>query len=83
MELTGETEQKYKADADICTEFLNSVSISITRTVGGSLVVLFSNAAGGDAPKIGAYYTGDEWIPCKWGSDGKYTDGHRKIDLVE
>ena len=55
---------------------VNSVSMTMCmetcKTVGGSPVLIFTKDAGGISPWLGAYYSGEEWIPAKWLSDGKY-----------
>lgn len=50
--------------------FTNRPEILFTR--GGTPVVLFTSSGGGDFPLVGAYFSGECWIPCAWLPDGAY-----------
>lgn len=55
----------------------------VRLTTGGSSCIIISRNAGGDKPILGAYWTGDEWLPCKWDVNGRFlSDEHpRKLDI--
>ncbi len=70
-------------DVVVIESLVNSLSLSIHRTRGGSLAVVFTHEGKGDKPLLGAYYSGSEWIVCQWGRDGLFIeDEHRKLDLI-
>lgn len=59
-----------------------AMTFAVHRTRGGSLAVVFNDAGKGDKPKLGAYYTGTEWIVCQWDVAGMFLGEPRKLDLI-
>ena len=60
------------------------------KTRDGTLAIVFSTFLGATElttevkTLLGAYYTGEEWIPCSWYSDGLFMNSgsHRAVDLI-
>ena len=66
------------------------MDIRVTQWVtrAGGDAVVFSMESGGSYPWIGAYFTGEEWVPCKWDATGRFpsineTLTNSMLDLVE
>ena len=56
-------------------EFPHLYEFPRTKTIGGCSVVLFKNEAGGNYPILGAYWSGERWIPSAWTKEGyKFLD---------
>lgn len=56
-------------------EFPNLFSFPRTKTISGCSVILFTNEAGGEYTILGAYWSGERWIPNAWTIDGyKFVD---------
>ena len=55
----------------------------ICHTTSGAIAIVFSRKGGGDKPLLGAYFTGDEWIPAKWTETGCFINETvpRTLDL--
>lgn len=77
-----------QSDYERAATFLKSFNPHISLTRGGLPVIIFTDQAGGElCPLMGTYWNGDEWVACKWMSDGKFASinekvfGHCKLDL--
>lgn len=54
------------------------------QTRAGSTVILHSENALGSRPLVGAYFSGEEWIPCSWLPNGSYIEGEQKaLDIID
>jgi|SRR5258706_479283 len=42
----------------------------------GISILIFTQEAGGSWPILGAYYSGQEWIPLAWRTDGRVLKDH-------
>ena len=51
------------------------------RTRDGAHIRLYNADGGGDQPVHGAYYTGAEWIPCRWRLSGRYRTDDKSCSL--
>jgi hypothetical protein len=50
----------------------------------GSKVLLMTDTAAGSRPLIGAYYSGEDWVPCSWLENGQYRqETEASLDLVD
>lgn len=63
----------------IFEDIKTSFGVVLTRTKAP--VILITRMAGGEYPIIGMYWTGDEWIPSKWGIDGKWPSSKPVCEL--
>lgn len=57
------------------------------KTVGGATAIIYNFSSGGDYPWLGAYWSGEEWVPCKWDQFGKKPSintnmNATKLDLI-
>lgn len=68
----------------ITKAFFDMPPPSIYLTYGGSAAAVFTKVGGGMKPWIGAYYTGESWLPCSWSDDGRFLDSDTttKLDLM-
>ncbi len=69
-------------EAEAVKAILDSISIAVHRTRGGSLAVVFTDCGGGDKPLLGAYHSDGVWFACQWAANGMYADEPRKLDLI-
>lgn len=51
------------------------------RTINGRPVILFTDQAKGTYPLIGAYYSGEVWIPKAWTKEGYFREEVTYHDL--
>jgi hypothetical protein len=52
-------------------------------TRAGSKVVIYTDKGKGDRPIIGAYFSGEEWVPSTWRDNGRFnTEAERALDLM-
>ncbi len=71
---------------DICKIFFSDIEqnkFEVKLTVGGSPCIIMSRVAGGDHPLMGCYWSGEEWYPSKWTSNGRYVNKNNtsKLDI--
>jgi hypothetical protein len=54
------------------------------KTRAGSTVVLLTDTAVGERPLVGAYYSGEQWIPCSWLGNGQYKkEQQSSLDIID
>jgi hypothetical protein len=67
---------------ELTSGFFNETT-KIFMTFGGSAAMVFSKNGGGTHPWLGAYHTGENWLPCSWTDEGKIIpEVSRKMDLM-
>ena len=55
------------------------------KTRAGGDAIIFGTNKLADRPYIGAYWTGEEWVPTTWKSDGRWSEkpGYpRGLDII-
>jgi hypothetical protein len=56
---------------------------TVSLTKKGSLCIIFTSTAVGNYPILGAYWSGEEWVPARWTKDGSFVQDHsRAMDLI-
>jgi hypothetical protein len=56
---------------------------NVFKTKGGNEAIVYNFNAGGDAQWLGAYFNGEEWIPCKWDHFGKFPSINKKMQSTK
>lgn len=47
-------------------------------------MILLTDTARGKRPLVGAYFTGEDWVPCSWLSNGEYIGEQQvALDIVD
>lgn len=55
----------------------------VVKTRGGSFAIIFTMHSGGSCPIMGAWWSGEEWVPAKWLKNGRYPSINEKIKTTK